>query len=108
MSMKTILEKLDEGRQYRDIDMSRIERRAEDNGDMIVEGYATTFEQPYLLWKDAGFEIWEVIDRNSFAHADMRDVIMQYNHEGRVFARGSNGTLAVGVSFSHCERDSDF
>lgn len=96
MSMKTILEKLDEGRQYRDIDMSRIERRAEDNGDMIVEGYATTFEQPYLLWKDAGFEIWEVIDRNSFAHADMRDVIMQYNHEGRVFARGSNGTLAVG------------
>lgn len=96
MSMKTILEKLDEGRQYRDIDMSRIERRAEDNGDMIVEGYATTFEQPYLLWKEAGFEIWEVIDRNSFAHADMRDVIMQYNHEGRVFARGSNGTLAVG------------
>lgn len=96
MSAKTILEKLDEGRQYRDIDMSRIERRAEDNGDMIVEGYATTFEQPYLLWKDAGFEIWEVIDRNSFAHADMRDVIMQYNHEGRVFARGSNGTLAVG------------
>ena len=96
MSMKTILEKLDEGRQYRDINMSRIERRAEDNGDMIVEGYATTFEQPYLLWKEPGFEIWEVIDRNAFDHADMRDVIMQYNHEGRVFARGSNGTLAVG------------
>lgn len=96
MSAKTILEKLDEGRQYRNIDMSRIERRKEDNGDMIVEGYATIFEQPYLLWKFSDMEVWEVIDRNAFAETDMSDVIMQYNHEGRVFARGSNSTLAVG------------
>lgn len=96
MSAKTILEKLDEGRQYRNIDMSRIERRKEDNGDMIVEGYATLFEQPYLLWRWPDMEVWEVIDRNAFAETDMSDVIMQYNHEGRVFARGSNSTLAVG------------
>lgn len=96
MSAKTILEKLDEGRQYRNIDMSRIERRKEDNGDMIVEGYATLFEQPYLLWAYSDMEVWEVIDRNAFAETDMSDVIMQYNHEGRVFARGSNSTLAVG------------
>ena len=96
MPAKTILEKLDEGRQYRNIDMSRIERRKEDNGDMIVEGYATLFEQPYLLWAYPDMEVWEVIDRNAFAETDMSDVIMQYNHEGRVFARGSNSTLAVG------------
>lgn len=96
MPAKTILEKLDEGRQYRNIDMSRIERRKEDNGDMIVEGYATLFEQPYLLWAFPRMEVWEVIDRNAFAETDMSDVIMQYNHEGRVFARGSNSTLAVG------------
>lgn len=96
MSAKTILEKLDEGRQYRDIDMSRIERRAEDNGDMIVEGYATVFEQPYLLWKWSDYEVWEVVDKEAFDETDMSDVIMQYNHEGRVFARGANGTLAVG------------
>ena len=96
MPAKTILEKLDEGRQYRNIDMSRIERRKEDNGDMIVEGYATLFEQPYLLWAFPDMEVWEVIDRNAFAETDMSDVIMQYNHEGRVFARGSNSTLAVG------------
>ena len=96
MPAKTILEKLDEGRQYRNIDMSRIERRKEDNGDMIVEGYATLFEQPFLLWRWTDVEVWEVIDRNAFAETDMSDVIMQYNHEGRVFARGSNSTLAVG------------
>ena len=31
----------------------------------------------------------------AFENADITDVIFQYNHEGRVFARVSNGTLKV-------------
>lgn len=91
---KGLINKLAEGRQYRDIDLNKIEHRSE-SGEMTVEGYATTFNQRYLLWSEPGFEVWEEVDANAFDDADMDDVIMQYNHEGRVFARTSNGTLEV-------------
>ena len=96
MSLKTINDKLNEGRQYRNIDVSRFERRAEDNGEKVVEGYATTFNQPYELWSMDGYTVMEQIDARAFDDCDMSDVIMQYDHEGRVFARTSNGTLEVG------------
>ena len=53
MSLKTIMQKLEEGRQYRNIDVSRFEHRAEADGEKIVEGYATVFNQPYDLYRDA-------------------------------------------------------
>jgi len=60
-----------------------------------VKGYATTFDQPYRLWGDGSYEIWEVVDRNAFAKTDTSDVIMQFDHQGRVFARTRNNTLAL-------------
>lgn len=92
---KTIDERLSEGRQYRDIDLGSFEQRAEDDGRMIVRGYATTFSQPYELLSMDGYTVYEQVDPEAFKEADMRDVIMQYNHEGRVFARMSNRTLAL-------------
>jgi hypothetical protein len=94
---KTIDERLAEGRQYRDIDIGAFEHRAEDDGKKIVRGYASTFNSPYLLYRDGNYEVWEQIDARAFDHADMSDVIMQYDHVGRVFARRSNGTLSVGT-----------
>ena len=64
--------------------------------EMIVEGYASTFE-PYVLWREGDVEVREQIDPHAFDNADMTDVIMQYDHEGRVFARQSNGTLQLSV-----------
>ena len=62
---------------------------------MIVEGYATTFNQPYQLWRDKEFTVNEQVDSHAFDETDMSDVIMQYDHEGRVFARIANGTLEL-------------
>lgn len=95
--MKTINQKLDEGRQYRNIDVSSFERRAEDDGEMRVSGYATVFNTPYVLWSYDGYTVREQIAPEAFDDCDMDDVIMQYDHEGRVFARTSNDTLAVGT-----------
>ena len=96
---KTILDKLDEGRQYRNIDVSGFERRAEGDESKSVSGYATTFNQPYELYRMAYdgvvYIVKEQVDRNAFDDTDLRDVIMQYDHEGRVFARTSNGTLEL-------------
>jgi len=94
---KTIEDKLNEGRQYRNIDVSSFERRDDDT--KTVSGYATTFNAPYELYRDAWdgvtYIVLEQVDANAFDDTDMSDVIMQYNHEGRVFARTSNGTLEL-------------
>ena len=88
---KTLEQKLTEGRQYRIIDLAGFDLREDD--EMTVNGYATTFEQPYRLWEDDEFVIDEVVDRSAFDGCEMSDVIMQYDHHGRVFARNANGTL---------------
>lgn len=86
-------------REYRSM-MLNIETRAE--GDepegketMIVSGYASTFEEPYTLYEDNEIILREVVDKDAFTDTDMTDVIMQYNHEGRVIARNSNNTLTI-------------
>lgn len=61
-----------------------------------VRGYATTFE-PYVLFEYEGTEYKEQISRDAFVGADITDVIFQYNHDGKVFARTKNGTLELFV-----------
>ena len=97
--IKSIEDKLNEGRQYRNIDVSGFERRAEGDETKEVSGYATTFNQPYELFRSAFdgvvYIVKEQVDREAFKDTDLSDVIMQYDHEGRVFARTSNGTLEL-------------
>ena len=84
-------------REYRNM-MLAIEQRAEGEeapDDMVVSGYASTFDEPYRLYSDDQVEVWEKVDRSAFNETDMSDVIMQYDHQGRVFARIRNKTLTV-------------
>ena len=37
------------------------------------------------------------MNEDAFDECDLSDVIMQYNHEGRVFARNKNGTLELTI-----------
>jgi HK97 family phage prohead protease len=80
-------------REYRKFEGMEI--RSSDDGQMIVEGYATTYNQPYELWRDKDTTVMEQVDPRAFDETDKTDVIMQYDHEGRVFARIANGTLSL-------------
>lgn len=84
-------------REYRNFEVRALEPTGEQEQDerKIVRGYASTFENEYTLYDDGEYVVREVIDSHAFDDTDMSDVIMQYDHEGRVFARGSNGTLRV-------------
>lgn len=93
---KELLEKVSQGRQYRNIKEIRIaERNDAAEPTYRVIGYATTYSEPYTLYADEDIEIREQVAPNAFDKADMSDVIMQYNHEGRVFARTRNNTLSL-------------
>jgi len=81
-------------REYRDIAMTSFEVRTIQDGQDVVEGYATTWDE-YMLWDDGEYRFFERFDPHAFDECDLSDIIMQLNHEGRVYARGSNGTLTV-------------
>lgn len=65
------------------------------DSEYYVEGHATTFDDPYVLYECEGIKYYEKIDRNALVGADVSDVIMQYDHSGKVTARSSNKTLIV-------------
>jgi len=92
-----INEKLSSGREYRSVVEINIAEQTEDDSRMIVRGYATTFDAPYLLFAMDDYNINEQVDSRAFDECDMEDVIFQYDHCGRVFARKSNGTLNLTV-----------
>ena len=70
-------------------------RTADD--DMIVEGYALTFDEPTVLYEYDGVQYKEVIARSALTGADLSDVIFNYNHGGKVMARTRNKTLDLRV-----------
>ena len=65
------------------------------DSNYYVEGYATTFDEPYLMYEYDGVKYYEIVDRNALVGADITDVIMQYDHSGKVLARNTNDTLGL-------------
>jgi len=86
-------------REYRSMPVMAVERaEGEEAPSYKVRGYASTFNEPYVLFEDFdGAEIKEVIDPHAFDETDMDDVIMQYDHMGMVFARTRNSSLAISI-----------
>ena len=95
-SKKTIQQKLNEGRQFRYVDLGLPTGSSEHHfdTDYYVEGYAATFD-PYVLYEDDSGAVYEEFKRSGIDSSDMDDVIFVLNHEGRVFARTSNQTLKL-------------
>ena len=64
-------------RQYRMIQLPEMQFRAVEDEEQpfVVEGYATTYDDPYTLFEYDGIKYQEKIDRDALAGADMGDVI---------------------------------
>lgn len=64
-----------------------------------IIGYAVVFNQRTVLYKDpmTGLEYGEIIDRHALDSANLSDVILRYDHAGRVLARTRNGSLRLVV-----------
>ena len=82
-------------REYRNMDFAI----REDDGDQpsfLIEGYASTFE-PYKLIEIDGLDYNERIEPNAFDEADLSDVVYRIDHEGKVYARTSAGTVTLDI-----------
>ena len=81
-------------REYRN--MAFQVREDGDEPSFLIEGYASTF-QPYKLMEIDGLDYNEQIDEHAFDETDMSDVVYRIDHEGKVFARSSAGTIKLDV-----------
>lgn len=101
MNPKDNIEKLiaEKECQFRDFRLTSVEKRAAEDGkeELVVEGRACTFNDETLLYSYKDYEAREVIDPHAFDSCDMSDVIFNYNHSGRVYARTRNNTLSLEV-----------
>lgn len=101
MNPKDNIEKLmnEKEIQFRDFRLTRIETRKSDEGkeELVVEGLACSFDQETVLYKGTYYEAREVIASGAFEGCDMTDVIFNFNHCGRVYARTRNGSLTLWI-----------
>ena len=81
-------------REYRNMTFEVREDGAEPS--FLVEGYASTFE-PYKIFELDGVPVYEQIEPTAFDEADMNDVVYRIDHEGRVYARASAGTIKLDI-----------
>lgn len=91
-----------------DFDIQYRAKTEEEEGKMIIEGYAAVFDSETLIGtEDYGF--YESIDRDAFNGANMKDVPLKYNHSDTVpiLARTRNKSLSLKVDdkglFIHAE-----
>ena len=85
-----------QGREYRSMNPLIVQQRAQgEEPDYRAEGYATTFDVPYILYEWDGVKYFEQISSNALDDADLSDVVFRFDHEGHVYARTKNGTLTL-------------
>lgn len=86
------------GREYRALqNFSLVPREGQDDA-YRVRGTAVVFNTPACLYEYDGVKYYEVIDRHAFDECDMSDVIMNFNHCGKVVARLRNKTLVLTIN----------
>lgn len=86
------------GREYRALqDFSLVPREGESDA-YRVRGTAVVFDTPACLFEIDGVKYYEAIDRHALDDCDLSDVIMNYNHSGKVVARLRNKTLLLSIT----------
>ena len=79
-------------REYRSMELRLAPIEEGDEPSFFVEGYASTFD-PYVLFTRDGIDYTERILPTAFDEADLSDVVFRVDHQGRVYARSSAGTV---------------
>jgi hypothetical protein len=87
-----------DGREYRSLQDFSLVPREEGSEEYRVKGTAVVFDTPTVLYECDGVKYFEVIDRRAFEGCDLSDVIMNYNHGGKVVARLRNKTLTLDIN----------
>lgn len=97
--IQSLIEKGWNLRSFQNFEIRAKEKENDDDKseDMTIEGVACVFDSETTLFEWEGIEYKEKVDKNAFKSADISDVIFNYNHGGRVYARTRNDSLHLEV-----------
>ena len=95
------------GREYRALQGFSLVPREGEADAYKVRGTAIVFDTPTCLFECDGVKYYEVIDRHALDGCDLSDVIMNYNHGGKVVARLRNKTLVLTVTDRSLDIEAD-
>lgn len=105
-NMEKLME--DKNVQFRDFSITNIETRQDgDTEGMTVKGVPVVFDSETTLFETKETIFKEVIDRHAFDATQMDDVIFNYNHGGRVYARTRNDSLRLSVEEDGVHMEAD-
>lgn len=94
--VKKIDSSIDMEKLVNEIRLVEIRAVGEEDGKMILEGYAITYDQP-ATHVYGNYKFTEVIKRGALDTADMKDVPLRYNHNDSwlIIARTRNNSLQL-------------
>ena len=95
------------GREYRALQGFSLVPREGEADAYKVRGTAIVFDTPTCLFEVDGVKYYEVIDRHALDGCDLSDVIMNYNHGGKVVARLRNKTLVLTITDRGLDMEAD-
>lgn len=73
--------KITASREYRSMNpLAVLQRSQDDEAAYRAEGYATTFDVPYILFEMDGVKYYEQISSNALDSADVSDVVFRFDH----------------------------
>jgi len=79
-------------RLYRSFDFATDEEK-----EMVVRGIPVVFNNSTVLYKIDGVEYKEVIDARALENADISDVVLNIDHQGKPAAKTRNQTLKLEI-----------
>lgn len=94
---KLIKEKGMEFRSFSGLEFREVSSTDGQQQQLIIEGRACPFNSATVLFESDGIDYKEKIDSRAFESADITDVIFNYNHCGRVYARTRNQSLQLSI-----------
>ena len=95
------------GREYRALQGFSLVPREGEADAYKVRGTAIVFDTPTCIFEVDGVKYYEVIDRHALDGCDLSDVIMNYNHGGKVVARLRNKTLVLTITDRGLDMEAD-
>ncbi len=83
----------------RTIEIREAQFSENENNEKILEGYAVVFDSPTVLYEYDGIEYKEIIAKDAFDNADLKDIVLKYNHGDAkgILARTRNGSLQITI-----------
>lgn len=82
-------------REYRVFDLAVPD--GEQDGEMIIEGQAVVFNREGVVEFDDGLRFIETVDSGAFDNVEMKDVVLNFEHEGKAAATTKNNSLKLFV-----------